>query len=1102
MLALGLVLFVAGYLVYARYLGGIDGLPPLPQALLPPDPKNPAPSYEPPSKRDNPLLRKVLLGFDEGCEERGRPIKLELNSKSTLLTADTFFIEPDGRLRLEPLSVALFGKPKTDSRGFEIIEINTIRCRKAYLTFDKPLEKLTDVNGRKIVGAELIDKIEVVNKRRPLHPDITPRDNLQRTDDIWVYIANGPLYFDDKTHLIKTNDIVHLIDGRSKPKPMEIWGRGLEMELAVESPPADAAHGPRSKGEKITGVKRIVLQSNVEMHLYVDARSNFPAGQAAPAGPASKPPQTPADAPEKAHVTIKSPGKFVYELMKDCDLAHFDVTPAGGVASKSTSPQDVTVTRHNERLNLVDQLVCEHLDLKLLRKENKPTPAPAGSKVVASDPGADRSFEIETVHAVGKTVTIASDAEKLTAQGGDLFYDAKAKRTVLKGNPEMIAIKEDNTIHAREMHIEERPPATPGGKPYQYATAFGPGRIEMVDKDPPTSGAKSPAKPDDKPAPKKPVLAFWDDTLVSTKDGAFDLLILNRSARFVDEEHGQTLQGDTIKVWLDPGDKPTGTTAAPAQPTAAQARRPHHVETYGNVSAKSSELNVHETGRLVVWFRDEEAPKVLPSPVVPKPQPATPPPASHQSDKATAAPAPAPAAKKEEAPPRPIDLTARSVEARVIRGETKNTLETLRCEGQVHVQQDPAKPGEKGVDITGSKLAMDYHEEGNLLVVTGDDKDTLTGDDVAILQMDTMLIIGNDVHIDQASNKAWVVGPGVMRMESKTSLSGDQLKQPVPLTVNWQDSMLFNGNYAEFHGNDQAEQENARLACDSLVVFFDRRISLKEGNKDDKPARVQHMMCETAVRVEDSVFEGKERTKFQQIVAPEVSFNSLYPEDEAPGKTERVSDGNEVFARGVGEVRIMQKGGVDPLAPPAAAPGAAPAKPKQAAAKPNDDEMKMTYVNFAKSMYANSKKNYAKFIGNVRAVNFPCNDPHINIDIDFMLDRMPEGAMYLRSDVLEVWTHQAKDRKYSEMHAKGGALVQSNEFWGRSATIHFDESKDQIIFDGGEAKATLFKIIGKGQPPQKVEAKKIFYIRSTGQFWIDKGNAIEGTGAGSVGPGK
>jgi hypothetical protein len=48
----------------------------------------------------------------------------------------------------------------------------------------------------------------------------------------------------------------------------------------------------------------------------------------------------------------------------------------------------------------------------------------------------------------------------------------------------------------------------------------------------------------------------------------------------------------------------------------------------------------------------------------------------------------------------------------------------------------------------------------------------------------------------------------------------------------------------------------------------------------------------------------------------------------------------------------------------------------------------------------------------------------------------------------------------------------------------------------------LFKVVGKGQQPQKIEGKKIFYIRSTGQFWIDHGSAINGMTGGTVSPGK
>src|SRR5262249_22036662 len=139
-------------------------------------------------------------------------------------------------------------------------------------------------------------------------------------------------------------------------------------------------------------------------------------------------------------------------------------------------------------------------------------------------------------------------------------------------------------------------------------------------------------------------------------------------------------------------------------PARKSERKPHHVEANGNVSAKSKDMTVHDTSRLVVWFKDPPAPPPQPEkppttePQAPQP-PATPQPAPQQPLRppvplmqpqpqpqqptpptpvvetmdGRAKPGPmapaanAKAAAPEETPPRPIDLSARSVEAWVFR---------------------------------------------------------------------------------------------------------------------------------------------------------------------------------------------------------------------------------------------------------------------------------------------------------------------------------------------------------------------------------------------------------------------------------------------------
>src|SRR5262249_27708980 len=165
---------------------------------------------------------------------------------------------------------------------------------------------------------------------------------------------------------------------------------------------------------------------------------------------------------------------------------------------------------------------------------------------------------------------------------------------------------------------------------------------------------------------------------------------------------------------------------------------------------------------------------------------------------------------------------------------------------QVHQDPDPAKPDEKGVFIEGDTLQLDGQlradgsSDGNFLIVRGD---------LAKLLMDKLLVTGPEVNINQAENKAWVTGAGAMQMESSTAFGGQKTDKPVPLTVYWNESMYFEGSYAEFQGAIQAEQLTSHVSGQSMQVYFDRPISLKEGNKSDEPARVKDVVIDKKVDI-------------------------------------------------------------------------------------------------------------------------------------------------------------------------------------------------------------------------------------------------------------
>jgi lipopolysaccharide export system protein LptA len=1154
LLVAGFVIFTSGYAVYANFLGGIDGLPPLPECYLSKVVADPGSETSPlKAIRHNPLEDKLQQAFGSDCEELNRPIKLELHARRTVLAAQDFEILPDGRIHLVPLSLALFGAEHGDGRG---LEINTLRADQAYLTFDRPIANISEIGSRKIVAAELYDHIRVTNNHR------TPA----RDDDLQVDIGHGPLYYSEEKHLIWTKDDVRVTDYQSKPKPTEISGHMMDMELFAEAPPGKTPVPRKPKGETVSGVKSIVLHSDVVMQLYVDGQSGFPGGNSerpANAPPAKRPATGPTAAPEKAHITIRTPGMFRYDVFKDYDTACFDVPEA----ASGRSPRDVHAIRSYDSLvGKKDQLVCKHLELRLRRKEAQ---AKAGQETaVATSP--DKSLDIETARATGPDglVVLTSDSELLTARGSDFFYDAPKMLTVLKGQPMMEADKDHNVIRARELWIQDHKPVEVGGKGYQTTTGIGPGTVDLIDKN------TTPYH--------KAMRATWRDKLVSSKDGPHDLLVFTGAACFLDYEHDQTLSADTLKVWLQPKEaEPPGAAAAPAPGSKTdpeKSQRPDHLEAIGNVAATSAQLKVYDTGLLVVWFKDVPVDSHLPAAVaplanatkkgpavatpasMPRPLPAgpaTPEETVQEPAKGAAAPGTPPSAKpvapvlvgppKPAEPPRPIDLSARRVEAWVLRSEERNTLEKVWCEGPqgtVRVKQAPATPEDKGVDIKGDTLQMIYHPEGNFLVVTGD---------LAQLLMDKIYIVGPEVNIDQATNKAWVTGAGGMVMESKTNFQGDQLAKPVPLNVQWTKSMFFDGNYAEFHENIQAVQESAYLLCQRLEVHFDRAISLKEGAKGDQPpARVQNLVCDHSVDIFEETKDGEKLIKYQNLTSPWVTMNALEPDEfpavpvpAQPGAP-AANNGNEVRASGPGTLRIWQAGGIDPGDPqahpaaksttnasgipddPMARPTAktaanASALPDDPMARPAaktaanasgkhgdptarpatktganpsgkpEEQMKLTYVSFEKSMYANSKKNKADFYENVRVLNFPSDNPRMKISFDEMLEKMPQGGMYIRCDQMEVLNHAVKGgHSHQEMTAVGHVTVQSNNVSGRAAKVTYNEEKDQLIFDGVNGTATLYKVETPGAAPKMVEGKKITYIRKTGEYKVDQGSSLTG----------
>lgn len=1038
--------FVALFLVYFGYsfskVGRIDGLPPLPQAYWPGgDSDNPV---QMPPRSASRLEARLRLAFGENCKEQKWAIGLDLSRKNMALAAEKFHLTPDGRVCLAPLSIALFGKERKDGQP---PEINTIRGEVAYLTFDRPVHSPSEINGRKIVEAELTGRIEIAsNRRRP-----------ERDQDLRVEIHTGPLYYHEPTHRIRTDDYVTLTDHKGSPKPHVLKGKGLEMELETEpAQPGKKKPGPGGL-ESVTGVKWVELRSAVHLTLHTDGRSANLVGKPASAEKDKKAP------PERATLEITTPGRFRYELYKDHDLAHFEagVTPAG---QTPRMPPQVKARRENLTTGKNDLLVCHKLTLRLRRREAKDRPAADGVSPEAID--------VQSVRATapGRNVVLTSDAEGLEVTGSELYHDARAGRTEVKCAEGLHVHRRDSDIHARELEIQDiKPPAIPGQpppRPYQNIRAVGPGKITVFDA-----------------REKKTVRAEWQKLLTSAREGSQDVLTLTGAAEFHDPSGGQTLRGDTLKVWLEE----VAASAAGAETRAAAApasRRPSHLEATGRVSANSREINVNDANRLVVWFKDAPGAARLPAPAAPAAPAAKPAPA-------ITGPLLGPASEAGEN--RPFDLTAKKVHVWVTRTPARNQVDKLECQGSVHVAQRKAPNQARGTEVKGDSLRMAAKGEGLYeLIVTGD---------LGELQTETIYIAGPEVHIDQATNEAWVVGDGVMTMESKTNWQGDELAKAQPLTVHWSKSMLFNGDSAEFHGNIQAEQDRGRLGCQTLQVYFDRTVSLRRqdpAKAKEPPARVRNMVCSRDVRIEESQYAGQRLLRYQRLEGPAVSVEALEPDDPRA----KAKAGNKLVASGPGNIRIWEESGGDLLLAPGPGERSVANKPgPKSGPKPAAPARKVTYVAFGRQMVGNSHSGKATFYDGVRVLNMPLETHDGPIELDLILEgNLPEGAIYIKCDKLEVLDRKVDGVPVKEMKATGKVFVQGREFWARAEEASFHQGKQQVVLDGKDGLAELHRATASGGETQKSVGQKLIYNRTNGEVYLNGVLMLRGQGGAAIKP--
>ncbi len=1044
----GLTACLVSYVLYANFLGNIDGLPPLPPNMLPAEGIQTVslPTGEPRTDADARLEK----AFGAGCEEMRRPLRIWLDDKGIAFAAGEFSIDKkNGSIRLAPFSMALFHKGT--ARG-EHPEISSIKCDIAIITLDQPISQFSQLtnSARKIIAVEM-------QGGRPGVTIGNNRKSAEKSDDIDILITGGPLFYEDRQKLIWTQGVVCVTDYKTKPATV-IRGKGLDMHLARDNSkprPVVAIAKQDRVNDDSHNVEKLVLRSDVEMHFWVDSRLGFLGGDSKNGKPAPVVVADDAAAAKKAHIHIRSGGSFTYDLTKE--LARFesplsiDGKANGG---NQLAPDQVHVDRIQtvEKKESRDQLTCDRLELQFRRKGNLGNGA--GGK--ATD-----EKDIESARAVarsGNDVVLALDTERLAAYGSDFFYRAgdaiNGPVTVMKGDSvrTVRSVKDGHWMDCRELHLFGANRLGEG----QKVVAFGPGMIKLLDHKN-TEKATYPSR------------VRWRDTLVveQRKDAGqvFDEITVTGEAAFVDDLQPQKLEAEKIQLWLRNNRESTNRRVDAVGSARQQLTK---LEAYDRVRVESPDTIIRRADRLHVVFDHQIAPTLPGSekhvvgrpvakdgsggilPVIGKDEP----------NKVKTAPGVAAKDKNR----KPIELEGNEVVIRVDDFGNKKQLKAMDCRGNVHVYQSGQKTNEKALDITGQLLTLRHFDAGDTLVVHGE-----KGKFAKIVIGDST-VWGRIVTVNQSTNQADVNGAGAMEMPSNKNLDGsDTVKKNARIRVHWNQNMTFDGRHAYFYGGVMAHEVGAysKMQCQNMTVILDRPVSFKqvsqdgERKKDEQTAKIDRILCDRNVFIDDAKVDAKGKLQQRNIIMARDAAM-----DNQAGPTN--------FA-GPGEVRVlaMSSSGLG-----AAAPADGETK------KEATPVWKLTRVLFRDRAFSNTKAatRNATFFGEnggVEVFHFPTIDINAKMDPD----NPPKDGLYLRCGILKVDGEQILDRVSQTLVAQQNCFFRSDKYMGTADIIKYDEKNDIIILEGKNGNVVrMFQFVSGGEPTVVATATKVLYNRKTGKI--------------------
>lgn len=950
-----------------------------------------------------------------------QPGDWELDSPKILETPQGYLllknyeILPDKEVRLTPCSLVMLPRGQLDEELRRRQAIVLRAPQGAVLRFSEQFD-LRKANLGKLQGGRMAGRIEIRSDQREPGPQ----------DDLFVETRDVEL----RENRIETPHEIVLRLGRSQGR-----GKGLVIDLR------QATKGATENGPAFDGIRKIQILQDVQLTLVpVDK----PAATAQPASAAPNSLLGGNGPTPPLHVTCQGPFRFDLESR----VATFEKQVSGRTVVEGQAPDELGA-----------DLLAVHFESSVVGDSMK--------KLSGLEPV---FLELE-----GAPAWINAPSRRAQARGNRLRYDLKTLKAHLWGQPEASAVQGATELHGAELHFAAGADGTWG-----ELTARGAGWLRGADT----------------VDPSRVFEASWAKSIEFRPIDGKHLLKIEGQAHLMMPGAGG-LDAEQIYALLAPD-----TDAAPQAGAMGGRLAPQKLFAQGNVRIESPQLS-GRLQQLELWFEPANAVASIESPrkLIPtalwrrereRPefparlhlvsrvalqQPASPPPAAQPMRPAPNAqpraawpqqPAPAPAAP----PTQKLTLTAARLQGKIRNTRPEPQIVNLIVDTEVRITSAPiAAPQAATMVLTGDRVDLTQAQPGRMTA-------RLRGRPAQV-QAQKMQLAGEEIHVDQGSNRVWLDLPGVIRMEVDRDLQGQPLPAPQIAELTWGGRMDFDGQTARFQRKVTARMQGQELHTEQMDARFSRRIELASarpaaGSAGGAPmSELEALVCRDGVEFNGRTLDERgELLSLERIVAQNLALNQRT---------------GALAAQGPGWMSQVRRGAA------ALSLGGSPAAPAPTQ-ESKSDSLNYLRVEFQRGIQGNMQQREMTFTHLVTAVFGPVPRWDATLNTDDDVDRLGSTGGRLECDELRVAQLAAPGTNAStvELDAMGNTRIEGAGFSARAARLKYAQAKDMVVLEGdGRSPAQLWWRPTPGAAPSTNMAQRLLFWRSTGQVKQEGGMLVD-----------